>query len=73
MKRKLESKPHNRFHRHVFQQITLANTLGVSSNDSRWHVLHDAVEEVEALVVVGLGGDKLLEDSKQSRLKQQIR
>lgn len=31
-------------------------------------MLHDAVEEVEALVVVGLGGNKLLEDPKQSGL-----
>ena len=29
----------------------------------------DAVEEVEALVVIGLGGNKLLENSEQSGLK----
>ena len=45
--------------------------IGFSRDDSRGHVLDDAVEEVEALVVVGLGGNKLLEDSEQSGLKGQ--
>lgn len=31
-------------------------------------MLDDAVEEVKALVVVGLGGDQLLENSQQARL-----
>lgn len=31
-------------------------------------MLDDAVEEVKALVVVGLGSDELLEDSQQTRL-----
>ena len=30
----------------------------------RGHVLYDAVEKVESLVVIGLGGNKLLENSK---------
>lgn len=41
--------------------------------DSRWHVLDYAVEEVEALVVVGFGGDELLENSQQARLWEEQR
>ena len=57
----------------VFQQFTLSHSTecGVFLNNSRGHVLDDAVEEVEALVVIGLGGNKLLEDSEKSGLKGQ--
>lgn len=37
--------------------------------DLRGHVLDDAVDEVKALVVVGLGGDKLLKNSEQTGLR----
>lgn len=40
----------------------------MTASDSRGHVLYDAVEQVKTLVVVGLGGNKLLENSKQARL-----
>lgn len=36
----------------------------------RGHVLDDAVEQVKALVVIGLGGNELLENSKQARLRR---
>lgn len=36
--------------------------------DSRGHVLNDAVDEVKALVVIGLGGDELLKNSEQTGL-----
>lgn len=35
----------------------------------RGHVLNDAVEKVKTLVVVGFRGNKLLENSKQARLR----
>lgn len=35
---------------------------------SRRHVLNDAVEQIEALVVVGLGRNQLLEDAEQPGL-----
>lgn len=38
--------------------------------DLRGHVLDDAVDEVKALVVVGLGGDKLLKNSEQTGLSE---
>lgn len=37
--------------------------------DLRGHVLDDAVDKVKALVVVRLGGDKLLKNSEQTRLR----
>ena len=43
----------------------------VDGDHSRWHMLHYAVKQVEALMVVGLGGNELLEHSKQTRLEQQ--
>ena len=39
----------------------------------RGHVLDDAVEKVKTLVVVGFGGNKLLENSKQARLRREKR
>lgn len=39
----------------------------------RWHVLNDAVKQVEALVVIGLGGNQLLEHSQQPRLNTGIK
>lgn len=41
--------------------------------DLRGHVLDDAVDEVKALVVVGLGGDKLLKNSQQTGLREGTR
>lgn len=38
--------------------------------DLRGHVLNDAVDKVKALVVVCLGGDKLLKNSEQTRLRE---
>lgn len=37
--------------------------------DLRGHVLYDAVEKVKTLVIIGLRGNKLLENSKQARLR----
>lgn len=37
--------------------------------DLRGHVLDDAVDKVKALVVVSFGGDKLLKNSEQTRLR----
>ncbi len=37
--------------------------------DLRGHVLYDAVEKVKTLVVIGLRGNKLLENSKQAGLR----
>lgn len=37
--------------------------------DLRGHVLDDAVDKVKALVVVSLGGDELLKNSEQTRLR----
>lgn len=37
--------------------------------DLRGHVLDDAVDEVKALVVICLGGDKLLKNSEQTGLR----
>lgn len=36
----------------------------------RGHVLYDAVEKVKTLVIIGLRGNQLLENSKQARLKK---
>lgn len=45
------------------------NTENTTAIDLRGHVLYDAVEKVKTLVVIGLGGNKLLENSKQARLR----
>lgn len=37
---------------------------GKAAMDLRGHVLNDAVDEVKALVVICLGGDKLLKNSE---------
>lgn len=44
-------------------------TQGKAALDLRGHVLDDAVDKVKALVVVRLGGDKLLKHSEQTRLR----
>lgn len=49
--------------------LTPALYTGKSSADLRGHVLDDAVDKVKALVVVRLGGNKLLKDSEQTRLR----
>lgn len=46
-------------------------TLTTTVSDLRGHVLYDAVEKVKTLVVISLGGNKLLENSKQARLSKQ--
>lgn len=46
-------------------------TLRTTVTDLRGHVLYDAVEKVKTLVVISLGGNKLLENSKQARLSKQ--
>lgn len=51
---------------HLLHQIF---KRGKAALDLRGHVLDDAVDKVKALVVVGLGGDKLLENSEQTRLR----
>lgn len=38
----------------------------------RWHVLHDAVEQIKPLVVIGLGCDEFLEHSKKTRLEKKV-
>lgn len=41
---------------------------GKAAADLRRHVLDDAVDQVKALVVICLGGDKLLKNSEQTGL-----
>lgn len=38
----------------------------------RGHVLYDAVEKVKSLMIIGLGCYKLLENSKQARLRKKV-
>lgn len=42
----------------------------VSDDHSRGHVLHYAVKQVKTLVVIGLGGDELLEHAEETRLEK---
>lgn len=44
--------------------------MRVCGDHSRGHVLHYAVKQVKALVVIGLGGDELLEHAEETRLEQ---
>lgn len=55
---------------HHFHLLLLLFISDPTWSDLRGHVLYDAVEKVETLVVVGLGGDELLENSEQTRLRQ---
>lgn len=41
----------------------------VTNMNLRRHVLYDAIEKVKALVVIRLGGNELLKNSKQTRLQ----
>lgn len=38
----------------------------------RGHVLYDTVEKVKSLMIIGLGCYKLLENSKQARLRKKV-
>lgn len=52
--------------------VTAFHTIfleGKAAMDLRGHVLNDAVDKVKALVVIGLGGDKLLKHSQQTGLR----
>lgn len=44
----------------------------VSDDLSRGHVLHYTVQQVKTLVVIGLGGDELLEHAQETRLEKQM-
>lgn len=46
-------------------------TENTTVTDLRGHVLYDTVEKVKTLVVIGLGGNKLLENSEQARLRRE--
>lgn len=52
--------------------VTDFNTIFLEAKAAiglRGHVLNDAVDKVKALVVICLGGDKLLKNSEQTGLR----
>lgn len=53
-----------------FHQVLHFMTENTTVTDLRGHVLYDTVEKVKTLMVIGLGGNKLLENSEQARLRR---
>lgn len=54
-----------------FHQVLHFMTENTTVTDLRGHVLYDTVEKVKTLMVIGLGGNKLLENSEQARLRRE--